>query len=137
MVSYRQAGVGIVQFCNIVSLIVFLYRKIFNRNFILPRSFPAVLIIFGGRGRAGNSPLNPLTLLILFMIYGYIVLGASEQKTRTDGWLGDNTQIVTTTRALSVLIMNENDASEGMMEVEEKDVKSEWEAGALSLIQGH
>ena len=33
--------------------------------------------------------------------------------------------------------MNENDASEGMMEVEEKDVKSEWEAGALSLIRGH
>ena len=29
MVSFRQAGVGIVQFCNIVSLIVNLYHKIF------------------------------------------------------------------------------------------------------------
>ena len=132
MVSFRQAGVGIVQFCNIVSLIVNLYQKIFIGASPQFWSFWGV-----GAGRGTAPSLNPLTLLTLFMIYGYIVLGASEQRARTDGWLGDNTQIVTTTRALSVLIMNENDASEGMMEVEEKDVKSEWEAGALSLIRGH
>ena len=132
MVSYRQAGVGIVQFCNIVSLIVNLYQKI---SIGASPQFWSFLGVWAGRGSPPS--LNPLTLLTLFMIYEYIVLGASEQKTRTDGWLGDNTQIVTTTRALSVLIMNENDASEGMMEVEEKDVKSEWEAGALSLIRGH
>ena len=51
--------------------------------------------------------------------------------------MGDAPQIVTTTRAPAVLIMNENNGSERMMEVEEKDVKSELEAGALSLIRGH
>ena len=44
---------GIVQCCNIVLLL----EKIEIRAFILPRNFPAVLIIFTGRVGAGNPPL--------------------------------------------------------------------------------
>ena len=34
-----------------------LLEKVEIRAFILPRNFPAILIIFTGRGRAGNPPL--------------------------------------------------------------------------------
>ena len=48
---------GIVQCCNIVPSFVSSIEKVEIRAFISPRNFPAVLIIFTGRGGAGNPPL--------------------------------------------------------------------------------
>ena len=48
---------GIVQCCNIVPSLVSSFQKVEIWAFILPLNFPAVLIIFTGRGGAGNPPL--------------------------------------------------------------------------------
>ena len=47
---------GIDKFCNIVPSMASSIGKFENRALILPRNFPAVLIIFAGRGRAGTPP---------------------------------------------------------------------------------
>ena len=51
---------GIVQCCNIVSSLFPMLEKIENRVFVLPHNFPAVLVIFAGRG--GEPPLLPPTV---------------------------------------------------------------------------
>ena len=48
---------GIVQCCYIVPSLVSSMEKVDIGAFILPRNFPAVLIIFTGRGGAGTPPL--------------------------------------------------------------------------------
>ena len=85
-ISYWQAGLGIVQCCIIVPSLDWnpLLEKSKNRASFLPHNFPAVLIIFVGRGReppphsaerggeplpprrAGRSFLNVTTVLYLF-----------------------------------------------------------------------
>ena len=54
-ISYWQARLGIVQCCSIVPSFVSSIGESWDSAFILPRNFPAVLIIF--TGRAGNPPL--------------------------------------------------------------------------------
>ena len=108
-ISYWQAGLGIVQCCNIVpSLVSSIEKKLENWAFLLSRNFPTG---WGAHPWWGVLPFGPNLNFGSFLRFSDMCMKNSRmhQKYGWSGWRGRYKDLQKTERSCSLLILQLSD----------------------------